>query len=557
MQFGLVTIALAGIPITWSSPTSDAIHVTKTDGRRTCTVFARGEERSDVDNIIKAFNICQNHAEVVFPEHQTYWIDKKLHITLRDVNIHWSGEWMFSRNTTYWRHNSYYIPFQNHRAGFIISGDNIHVDGLGRGGIDGNGDVWYDEDKGKSTEGRPMPFVLWNITRSSGNNFYVKQPQFWSVNIMNGSNLTFENLTSTAFSNNAPAGANWVQNADGFNTMDASNITLKSFVYRGGDDCIAIKPRSFGISIDNIVCEGGNGVAIGSLGQYLEDNSVEDIVISNATASSIHLRRVEKILISVAGEQMIRYGWDMRWSVYIKTWMGFPVPQPSNLYENEGKPSGGGWGRVQNLLFSNFVLRNVSRGPFITQDNGDNGTYRGTSNIEISGVVFRNFTGNLKSSGARLGEISCSEENPCFDISFEDMDQLEAAEGKCRCLEHPGKTIVSQWLCRSRGDGFLQAITKRSDIWKAIVEAQTSIRSEPVTRIANKHNTTVICVPIGSSVKIGELALSLPQTEGLRVKAPLDYKKLFRSTDDWNPAVEVHKLGFLSEVVRGPRPDMV
>ncbi|KAF5011145.1 hypothetical protein FDECE_2709 [Fusarium decemcellulare] len=342
MQFGLVTIALAGISLTWSSPTTDAIHITKTDGRRTCTVFARGEERSDVDNIIKAFDICQNHAKVVFPEDQTYWIDKKLHITLRDVTIHWSGEWMFSRNTAYWRHNSYYIPFQNHRAGFIISGDKIHVDGFGRGGIDGNGDVWYDEDKGKSTEGRPM---------------------FWSVNIMNGSNLTFENLTSSAFSNNAPAGANWVQNADGFSA------------------------------------------------------------------------------ISPAATQMIRYGWDMRWSVYIKTWMGFPVPQPSDVYENEGKPRGGGWGRVHNLLFSNFELRNVSRGPFITQDNGDNGTYRGTSKIEISDVVFRNFTGNLKSSGGRLGDISCSEEKPCFDISFEDMDQLEAAGGKSQ-LERSGEPLV-------------------------------------------------------------------------------------------------------------------
>lgn len=64
--------------------------------------------------------------------------------------------------------------------------------------------------------------------------------------------------------------------------MDAYNVTLKNFVYRGGDDCIAIKPRSFGIAITNITCEGGNGVAIGSLGQYLEDNTVEDVVISDA-----------------------------------------------------------------------------------------------------------------------------------------------------------------------------------------------------------------------------------------------------------------------------------
>lgn len=61
-----------------------------------------------------------------------------------------------------------------------------------------------------------QPFVLWNITDSSGNNFFVKQPQLWAINIMNGTNLSFENITSSAVSNNAPAGSNWVQNADGF-----------------------------------------------------------------------------------------------------------------------------------------------------------------------------------------------------------------------------------------------------------------------------------------------------------------------------------------------------
>jgi galacturan 1,4-alpha-galacturonidase len=64
--------------------------------------------------------------------------------------------------------------------------------------------------------------------------------------------------------------------------MDAHNITLKNFSYQGGDDCVAIKPRSFDITIEGITCEGGNGIAIGSLGQYLEDNSVENVTINNA-----------------------------------------------------------------------------------------------------------------------------------------------------------------------------------------------------------------------------------------------------------------------------------
>lgn len=61
--------------------------------------------------------------------------------------------------------------------------------------------------------------------------------------------------------------------------MDARNIRLTNFVYQGGDDCIAIKPRSYDIDIHNVTCRGGNGIAIGSLGQYKEDSSVDNVRI--------------------------------------------------------------------------------------------------------------------------------------------------------------------------------------------------------------------------------------------------------------------------------------
>ncbi|CAI6089534.1 unnamed protein product [Clonostachys chloroleuca] len=244
-----------------------SVHISTSGGRRTCIVTAHGDQQNDVPNILTAFSKCSRKSTIIFPKGEKYWIEEKLHARLEDVDISWHGTWL------------------NHRAGFILSGDKIRLNGYHEGGIDGNGDVWYEEDKGISTEGRPMPFVLWNITNSEIHNFQVQQSQFWSLNIMNGTNLAFENITCTAFSNNAPAGKNWVQNADGFNTMDARNVSLNNFLYRGGDDCIAIKPRSYDIRINNITCDGGNGVAIGSLGQYLEDSSVENVTITNAKVS--------------------------------------------------------------------------------------------------------------------------------------------------------------------------------------------------------------------------------------------------------------------------------
>ena len=109
-------------------------------------------------------------------------------------------------------------------------------------------------------------------------------------------------------------------------------------MYRG-DDGIAIKPRSYNIHCQNVsvpfphcnwrpptnspqvTIHGGNGVAIGSLGQYLEDSSVVNVTVKDV--------------------QILSYNLDMHNAAYIKTWIGEEAPQSS--YESAGLPRGGGW----------------------------------------------------------------------------------------------------------------------------------------------------------------------------------------------------------------------
>ena len=180
--------------------------------------------------------------------------------------------------------------------------------------------------------------------------------------------------------------------------MDSSNILLANMVYQGGDDCIAIKPRSYDITVRNITCISGNGIAIGSLGQYLEDSSVSNILVSNAT--------------------ILRHNNDMETSAYIKTWVGALVPQSS--YESAGLPRGDGWGVVNNIRFEDFHVEGADAGPLITQDSGDNGSFPGTSKIEISNVAFVNFTGYTWTD--TTASISCSNVHPCFNIAIEGLD---------------------------------------------------------------------------------------------------------------------------------------
>ena len=73
--------------------------------------------------------------------------------------------------------------------------------------------------------------------------------------------------------------------------MDSTNIRLSGLTYQGGDDCVAIKPRSYNIDIQDVTCNGGNGIAIGSLGMYLADESVHNVIVNNVSVCclSVHL----------------------------------------------------------------------------------------------------------------------------------------------------------------------------------------------------------------------------------------------------------------------------
>jgi galacturan 1,4-alpha-galacturonidase len=136
----------------------------------------------------------------------------------------------FSEDLEYWRNNNYHIEFQNHAAGFVLTGDHIRINGHGTGGIHGNGQVWYWDERnetkgatvGATRPGRPMPFVLWNVSDVDVRNFHVVQPQLWAINMMNATNIVFDNIYVNATSPEAPDGVNWVQNTDGFSEWDVT-----------------------------------------------------------------------------------------------------------------------------------------------------------------------------------------------------------------------------------------------------------------------------------------------------------------------------------------------
>ena len=55
-----------------------------------------------------------------------------------------------------------------------------------------------------------------------------------STKSLAGTNMWFDDIYNNATAVNAPYGVNWVQNTDGFDTMDVNNIKLTNMVYQGG-----------------------------------------------------------------------------------------------------------------------------------------------------------------------------------------------------------------------------------------------------------------------------------------------------------------------------------
>lgn len=121
-------------------------------------------------------------------------------------------------------------------------------------------------------------------------------------------NVVFEDFFVSAVSTNSkPA-----RNTDGANTMFSDRITFRRWEIENGDDSIAAKANSTNILIEDCIFRDGQGVAIGSIGQYYgQFEIVENVLVRNVK----------------------QYG--SNYIARIKTWTG---------EQNQWPPNGGGGG---------------------------------------------------------------------------------------------------------------------------------------------------------------------------------------------------------------------
>jgi galacturan 1,4-alpha-galacturonidase len=232
--------------------------------RTLCTLRALGGDQDDSANFVQAVATCGTGGIIRMPDAK-YTIGQPMDITLVNATLDVHGWMTWTPDISYWVLHNIPLGFQNLGLAWVIRGSNFIIDGNGLGGIDGNGQVWYEWAAGVSNKpGRPMSMAIVNATDVTIRNWSIVQPQFWASIVIESENVLFDNF----YVNATAHGKGTIQNTDGSDTYRSRNVTYQNMIYQGGDDCIAFKPNSTDIVLRNISCYGGMGIAFGSMWQY-------------------------------------------------------------------------------------------------------------------------------------------------------------------------------------------------------------------------------------------------------------------------------------------------
>ena len=126
-------------------------------------------------------------------------ISRPLELYMENSVLDLHGYLTYTPDVDYWVANHIPFDFQNQSLGMTFSGHDFQLNGNGQGGMDGNGQVWYNRfTTHGNAYGRPMPFALVNATNVVVQDWNIIQPQFWAGVIIESSNVLLRNYYTNA-----------------------------------------------------------------------------------------------------------------------------------------------------------------------------------------------------------------------------------------------------------------------------------------------------------------------------------------------------------------------
>ncbi|KZT50621.1 glycoside hydrolase family 28 protein [Calocera cornea HHB12733] len=392
-----VYFLLVALPVVLASA------LTPTRQGKTCTISPLGGGQDDTDQVLDAISKCGKGGHTVLLPGD-YIITRKMTWDLQDATVDIWGYLDFQPDIQYWlnANNTYRVVFvQSQASWFVLTGSDFTVDAHNSGGIKGNGQLWweyYTSHVKADGDGRPISLTVYQAKRAAIRGFRIESPPFWSNCVAESSDITYDGMFVNATNTNSTFfGKNIVPNTDGINTFRSNNINLFNWDITCGDDCLAIKGNSTNIHASNYTCRGGNGVAFGSLGQYVDlPDYVENVLLEYFTMTRISHDAQP----------------NMGSGVYFKTWTGVSVGLPPT-------GGGGGTGQVKNVVCRDFSLNLVDRPVHVYQTNGGNSSEL-QSSLQFADLSFSNWYGTADTN--RVIDIECSPNAPCPDIAFKDFN---------------------------------------------------------------------------------------------------------------------------------------
>ncbi|TDL17630.1 pectin lyase-like protein [Rickenella mellea] len=370
---------------------------------KTCTISPLGKGQDDTSHVLSAISSCGNNGNIVINQ-GTYNITRKMTWNLVNSHVDLFGTLSFNPNITYWMNasNTYRVIFiQSQASWFVVTGKNFTVDAHNTGGINGNGQTWwnYFSNHAKADgDGRPVSLTVFNATAGNIKNFHVQSPPFWCNAVANSVGITYDGMNCNATNTN-PAffGTNVVPNTDGIDTYRSDQINLLNWDVTCGDDCLAIKGNTTNLVVRNATCRGGNGVAFGSLGQYVQFNDI----VQNVLMEDVTMTRINTTIQP-----------GMKNGIYFKSWTGTVNGSPPS-------GGGGGGGFVNNITMRRITLDRVDRPVHLYQTNGGHSA-DAPSKLRFSNLNFDEWTGTATTSN--IVDIECSAGAPCPGMTFTDFN---------------------------------------------------------------------------------------------------------------------------------------
>ncbi|KAK9079489.1 hypothetical protein SSX86_001161 [Deinandra increscens subsp. villosa] len=147
----------------------------------------------------------------------------------------------------------------------------LTIEGPGR--IDGQGSVWWRVKETTETCDRPtaLHFSRCPGLRLKGTT-HINSP-FLHISIDGCQDVDIGNLHIIA-PENSP-------NTDGIDIGGSSHVHIHDSNIQTGDDCVAINGGVVDINVTNVDCGPGHGISIGSLGENMQHDTVEQVRVQN------------------------------------------------------------------------------------------------------------------------------------------------------------------------------------------------------------------------------------------------------------------------------------